>query len=90
MNCNKLLQLYGFKSKEEFKIQFNKKMSGGIKQNGTVSNLVWRSNPSNVRFNRTTNIASNGFGISNCSTYPIKIYGSLINGLAPTRSGART
>ena len=90
MSCNKILQLYGFKSEEQFKTQFNKKMSGGIKQNGTVTNLVWRSNASNIRFNRTSNIASNGFGINNCFIYPITIYGSLINGLAPTRSGSRT
>lgn len=90
MTCNKILQLYGYKTETQFKQEFNKKMSGGLKQNGTVSNLVWRGNQTNFRINRTSNIASNGFGINNCLNYRIPIYGSLINGLAPSRSGART
>ena len=84
MTCLKILQLYGYKSSEDFRQNFNKKMSGGIKQNGSVSNLVWRSNQTNFRINRTSNIASNGFGFKTCNTYPIRIYGSLINGITPT------
>ena len=90
MTCQKILQLYGYKSSEEFRQNFNKRMSGGIKQNGTVTNLVWRSNQTNFRINRTTNIASNGLGLKNCNTYPIRIYGSLINGINVNRTGERT
>ena len=48
MACQKILQLYGYKSSEEFRQNFNKRMSGGIKQNGTVTNLVWRGNQTNL------------------------------------------
>ena len=86
MSCQKILQLYGYETKDDFKVNFNKKMSGGIKQNGTASNLVWRANQSNFRINRTTNISSNGFGIKNCNNYPIKLYGSLINSININRN----
>ena len=75
MTCEKILQLYGYKSRTDFKKNFNKTMSGGIKQNGTVNNLIWRSNQTNFRINKTTNISSNGFGLKNCAAYPIRIYG---------------
>ena len=90
MACQKILQLYGYKSSKDFRQNFNKKMSGGIKQNGTASNLVWRANQTNYRMNKTTNISSNGFGLKNCNSYPIRIYGSLINGINVNRSGERT
>ena len=56
MACQKILQLYGYKSSEDFRQNFNKRMSGGIKQNGTVTNLVWRGNQTNFRINRTTKL----------------------------------
>jgi len=90
MSCQKILQLYGYNNKEEFLQTFNKKMSGGVKQNGTTSNLVWRGNQTNFRINRTTNRASNGFGLKNCNNYPVKIYYSLTNGINVNRSGQRT
>ena len=90
MTCQKILQLYGYKCREDFRQNFNKKMSGGVKQNGAVNNLIWRANQNNFRINRTSNISSNGFGIKNCNTYPVRIYGSLVNGININKSLQRT
>ena len=78
-----LLQLYGYKSKPQFKTQFNKKMSGGVTQ---------YMPPPTVNNSRTTHVAYKtggaktmapgwyGSGSKNMN-YPIKVYNNLVHSL---------
>ena len=78
-----LLQLYGYPTEKDFKAQFNKKMSGGVKQFApppTTNISSKRRIAYKTRGAKTRAPSSTGSSSENMK-YPVKVYSKLIHSL---------
>ena len=78
-----LHQLYGYKTEKEFRKQFNKNMSGGVKQFGPPpTTSITRSRRVAYKTRGAAARAASGFGAGSPSMkYPVKVYSKLTHSL---------